>query len=142
MIICFKNIYISWKYNWMDILYKQNLTMTLLILLNGLRLVDLRCGALNDNKYESFEFCWFFFHSSIFLSTWALYCAMSSITRRLSVSYNLTICDISQLSQINNFILPGSIIHIYKLSQSPETKTKFLQWNYTVTFYYQIYIIP
>lgn len=41
----------------MDILYKENLTMTLLILLNGLRLVDLRCGALNDNKYESFEFC-------------------------------------------------------------------------------------
>lgn len=40
----------------MDV-YKQNLTMTLLIRLNGFLLVDLRCGALNDSKYESFEFC-------------------------------------------------------------------------------------
>jgi len=128
----------------MDV-YKQNLTMTLLIRLNGLRLVDLRCGALNDSKYESFEFCWFFFHSSIFLSTWALYCAMSSMTRRLSVSYSLTICNTSQLSQINNFIPPGNIIHRHIPSQLLEMyiKTIFTIFSYySLKLYYTTHILP
>lgn len=114
-------------------IYMRNLTMTLLIRLNGLRLVDLRCGALKDSKYESFEFCWFFFHSSIFLSTWALYCAMSSTTRRLSVSYSLTICNTSQLSKIYNFIPPGNIIIIH--THYKYTLKKYIIHLYTIPVY-------